>query len=63
MGFENFATNEPTPVEEEKMSEEEVNIHRMGALLVEHGGDVDEVKKTVLAWIDEAKKRFDGKKH
>ena len=61
MGFENFATNEPTPLEEGKMNEEEINIHRMGALLVDHGGNADEVKEIVMVWIEEAKKRYDGK--
>ena len=61
MGFENFATNEPTPQEEEKLSESEANIRRMGALLKDHGGDVQEVTKIVTAWIEEAKKRYDGK--
>ena len=61
MGFENFATNEATPQEEEKLSEAEVNIRRMGALLKAHGGDAREVTRIVSGWIDEATKRYEGK--
>ncbi len=61
MGFENFATNEPTVLEEEQLDEFEANVRHVSALMKDHGGDVDEVKKIVLSWVDEAKKRYDGK--
>lgn len=62
MGFENFATNEPTPQQEDKMDEFDANVSRVAALLKDHAGDVDEVKKIVMSWVDEAKKRYDGEK-
>lgn len=61
MGFENFATNEPTPLEEEHLSEFEDNVRRIAALLKDHGGDVEEVKAIVMSWVEEAKKRYDGR--
>ncbi len=62
MGFENFATNEPTPQQEEQMSEFDANVNRVGALLKDHGGDADAVTKIVMSWVEEAKKRYDGEK-
>jgi hypothetical protein len=61
MGFENFATNQPTAQEEENLSEFEVGVRRMEALIATHEGDAYEATKTVMTWMDEAKKRHDGK--
>ena len=62
MGFENFATNEPTAQQEEEMSEFDANVSRVGALLKDRGGDVNAVTKIVMSWVEEAKKRYDGDK-
>jgi hypothetical protein len=59
MGFENFATNNAQ--EDENLSEFEVGVRRLEALIATHGGDAFEATKTVMTWIDEAKKRYDGK--
>jgi hypothetical protein len=61
MGFENFATNQPAEQEEENLNEFEIGVRRMQALIATHDGDAYEVTKRVMAWIDEAKKRHDGK--
>ena len=61
MGFENFPTTQPNEQEEENLSEFEINVRRMEALLATHGGNAYEVTKTVTAWVDEAKKRYDQK--
>jgi hypothetical protein len=61
MGFENFATNEPTAQEAEHLNEHDDNVRRIAALMKDHGGDAEEVRKIVLGWVDEAKKRYDAK--
>ena len=60
MGFENFATTQPNEQEEGNLSEFEIGVRRMAALIETHGGDAFEVTKTAMAWVDEAKKRYDG---
>jgi len=57
MGFENFATDNAQ--EEENLSEFEIGVRRMQALLETHGGDAYAATKTAIVWIDEAKKRYD----
>ena len=61
MGFENFATSQPSEQEEETLSEFEINVRRMEALIATHGGDAYEVTKEVMSWVEEAKERYDGK--
>ena len=61
MGFENFG-GQTNKQEEENLSEFEINVRQIEALMEMHSGDAYEVKKTVMLWVDEAKKRYD-KKH
>ena len=61
MGFENFATSHPNEQEEENLSEFEIIVRRMEALIATHGGDAYEVTKEVMSWVEEAKERYDGK--
>ena len=61
MGFENF-TGQTNKQEEENLSEFEINVRHIEALMEMHRGDAYEVTKTVMLSVEEAKKRYD-KKH
>ena len=60
MGFENFG-GQTNKQGEENPSEFEINVCHIEALMEMHSGDASEVTKTVMLWVDEAKKRYDRK--